>query len=206
MPEFKRNWKEWAPENLPADPRDGTAKTDKSPSVSFGKPIAEPRDDISGDVEPSQAAEDLPLSAQDRTDKTDERSAGAAADPDDQMREADRQPANACLVAGCRFTAHVVELGGGFTTSLCAVHRRELFTRARTQLQPGEDARLLARRPCRYCGRPVEPEDDPCRQCTAARSPLVQTALQMGAKPLCACGSAVERPGDVCEECRRDQP
>jgi len=211
MPEFQRSWRDWEAENLPADTRDGTDKTDKSAFVSFVSPIEEPPAEIHDDVEPSAPAENLPAGARDRTDETD-KSASDALDgpregPSDSEAESKIEPlAEPCLVPACRFTGYIVELGSGLTTRLCAVHRRELFKLARELFSDGDDHRIFAPRPCRFCGQSVQPEDDPCRQCTAARSPLVQTALQMGAKPLCACGSAVERPGDVCEECRRDQP
>jgi hypothetical protein len=112
-------------------------------------------------------------------------------------------PDASCLMENCHFAGHVVELAEGLTTRLCAAHRRELFNRARALA--ASDAKgtseLFARRPCRFCGRQVEPEDDPCKPCAAARSPLVRLAISLGARPICTCGADVAEPGTRCNQC-----
>ena len=108
-----------------------------------------------------------------------------------------------CLVPDCRLKGYVVDLGSDRATRLCAPHRRELFRRTRELMDAAGEgfSTLLEVRPCRTCGDPVAPEDDPCGQCVAARSPLVQTALRLGAHPLCSCGTAVSQPGQLCGQC-----
>ena len=110
-----------------------------------------------------------------------------------------------CLVPACQFSGDLVDLGGGLITRLCAPHRRELFGRARHLLEAGEDpGSYFAQRLCRFCGRPTSPEDEPCRQCAATRSPLLQLALTLGAQPICPrCGTRCQVL-DLCSQCRQD--
>ena len=169
MPEFQQRWREWATANFPEASHYAPDKTDKSPSVSFVRPIApQPPEDFSSDS---------PASSQ------------------------------FCLVPDCRFKGYIVDLGEGLTTRLCAPHRRELFRRSRELVDGAEGGAfsLLEERPCRTCGRPVAPEDDPCKECVAAGSPLVQTALRLGALPLCSCGAVVSQPGEHCGHCLSNQ-
>lgn len=114
-----------------------------------------------------------------------------------------RSDPRACLIPGCSNEGYSVELAAGLITRLCALHRRELFRRARELVDAGaaDYSPLFETRPCRLCGRLIAPEDEPCTRCVAACSPLVQLAMALGARPLCACGAALEQPGDHCERC-----
>jgi hypothetical protein len=111
-----------------------------------------------------------------------------------------------CLRSDCSLTGHSVELGGQMQTRLCARHRRELFRRARELSEAEETTRspLLEQRVCRCCGHLVGAENDPCRECAAANSPLVQVALRMGARPICSCGAAAGTAGGACAQCGRE--
>lgn len=143
--------------------------------------------------------------APDKTDKSPSDSfvRPMAPVPPEEISAESPGSSQSCLILDCRFTGYVVDLGLDLTTRLCAPHRRELFRRARELVDAVEEGvpPLLEMRLCRSCGRPAAPEDDPCKQCVAACSPLVQTALRLGAHPLCSCGAAMSRPGELCDQC-----
>ena len=164
MPEFQRSWKDWAAEISPQTTHYAPDKTDKSPSVSFVSPIAEP------------TASNLETSAP--------------------------QP-DPCYIDGCSFRGHLVDLGAGQATRLCAPHRRDLFKRA-AELAEAHEAvdELTELRSCRLCGEAITPSEDPCRACLARLSPLVQLAVKMGAQPLCHCGTPISEAAGYCESCR----
>lgn len=158
------------------------------------------------------AAANFPESSHYGPDKTDKSPSDSFVRPiaplpaEDNSKDSLAQSLS-CLVADCRFTGYVVDLGEGLTTILCAPHRRELFQRSRQLVDAAEGgaSSLFEELPCRACGRPVAPEDDPCKECVAAGSPLVQTALRLGALPLCSCGAVVSQPGEHCGHCLSKQ-
>ena len=144
--------------------------------------------------------------APDRTDESPSVSFVSSIAQGSGRRKPVRRSVLHCLIGDCQFDGVTVELGNGLTTRLCGPHRRELFRLARTHEAPAADATspLLEGRMCRFCDRLVSPEDDPCRTCVARHSPLVQTALRLGASPLCFCGKPVSQAGETCEQCQEE--
>jgi hypothetical protein len=143
--------------------------------------------------------------------KTDERPSGSFVGPIAQglrRKEPRRLSSDPCLMSDCQHEGYLIDLGNGLTTRLCAPHRQELFRLASDPEKAGIDSAsfVLEDRLCRFCGRVVDAENDPCRRCAVERSPLVQTALRLGAVPLCSCGKTTTQAGETCTECKECLP